>query len=78
MEKLVPAFPPLGVLPPYHTNTKPQQYGNMNPTKSLHAKRLIINPTTKSPSMVDKELHSHRLKLDTSIADQLSFLVIPF
>jgi hypothetical protein len=35
----------------------------------LNAKRLISVHLTKSPSMIDEELHDHRLKLDTSTVD---------
>jgi hypothetical protein len=51
---------------------------NRNPTKSKNAKRLIAKPITKSPSMVDEELHGRCLKFHTCTADQLPILVILF
>jgi hypothetical protein len=77
MEKLVRAFSSFEVWPPYDKNSKPRQYGTMNPT-GLNAKRLIAKLIIKSPFMIDEELHGHYLKLDTCIADQLPFLAIPF
>jgi hypothetical protein len=47
-------------------------------TKSLNDKILKANPITKSPSMVDIKLHSHRLLFEACMVDQLLILFILF